>query len=282
MTDDRRTRPGSMPRRMAWNGMQPVTETEASPPRPAYPIESVDNALRLLLLLRDRGSIRVSEASDIIGVARSTAHRLLSMLQYHGFVDQDEASKAYIPGTALLQVGLAAVRGLDVRQQARPYLEQLHQEWDETVHLVVPQDSKVLFVDAIESTRPIRVSLRTGSVMHAHCTSVGKAILAQLPPQRVRKLYPRERLPDLTDHSITSRSALEEELVQVRERGYATNIGETETEVGSAGAAICDSSGRPVGAISIAAPLSRLDDRRIELFGVSARDAARAVGELLG
>lgn len=267
---------------MTWNGRQAVTETETSPPRPAYPIESVDNALRLLLLLRVRGSIRVSEASDVIGVARSTAHRLLSMLQYHGFVDQDEASKAYVPGASLLEVGLAAVRGLDVRQQARPYLEQLHEEWDETVHLVVPQDTKVLFVDAIESTRPLRVALRTGAVMLAHCTSVGKAILAELPPQRVKQLYPKERLPDLTDRSITSRSALEEELVQVRERGYATNVGETEPEVGSAGAAICDSSGRPVGAISIAAPLSRLDDRRIALFGAAARDATRAVGELLG
>ncbi len=83
--------------------------------KPAYPVGAVDNALRLLLLFRDRKKLRVSEAGRAIGVASSTAHRLLDTLRYHGFVQQDAESRAYEPGPALTALGLAAVRELDLR-----------------------------------------------------------------------------------------------------------------------------------------------------------------------
>lgn len=252
------------------------------PKKPAYPIDSVGNALRLLLLLRDRGQIRLSDASDIIGVGRSTAHRLLAMLHYHGFVAQDENSKLYGPGPALLECGLAAVRDLDVRRLARPTLEGLRERWDETVHLAVMQGVDVLFIDAIESALPVRVAERTGTRIPAHCTSVGKAMLALFPPERLLELYPDDPLPQLTDNSLTSRDKLMIELEQVRDRGYATNRGETERDVGSAGVAIRDPFGRPLAAISIAAPMSRLDEERIAAFGEAAREAATSVTALLG
>jgi DNA-binding IclR family transcriptional regulator len=77
---------------------------------PAYPIASVDNALRLLMLFRDTPRVRLSEASEHLGVAHSTAHRLMAMLAYHGFVRQEPGSRAYLAGPALVEIGLAAVR----------------------------------------------------------------------------------------------------------------------------------------------------------------------------
>src|SRR5882757_5362440 len=95
--------------------MPTVSAGDSSDRQPTYPISSVDNALRLVKMLRSHKSIRVAQAGREIGVAPSTAHRLLQMLQYHGFVQQDPSSKAYVAGPALIDLGLAAIRGRDVR-----------------------------------------------------------------------------------------------------------------------------------------------------------------------
>lgn len=251
------------------------------PKRPSYPIESVDNALRLLHMLRGRSHIRVSEASSSIGVARSTAHRLLAMLQHHGFVRQDPFSRAYVAGPALLDFGLAILRDRDIRTHARPFLEALSRETGETVHLIVLQGRDVLFLDCVESPKAVRVGDRTGLLLPAHCTSAGKALLATLPPERLRALYPEERVPGLTRRSIRTRARLERELCLVRERGYATNFGETEEDIGSVGVVIRDRQGTPRAALSVAAPTSRLTGRAVSTMGRAALRAAASIGETL-
>jgi hypothetical protein len=89
----------------------------SSGPRPQYPIESVDNALKILLLLGERSELRLTEVADYLGVASSTAHRLLAMLQYRGFVRQEGRSKAYLPGTALTGVAFSILQRFDVPAQ---------------------------------------------------------------------------------------------------------------------------------------------------------------------
>src|ERR671916_1484618 len=86
---------------------------------------SVDNALWLLQLVGEHQALRVAEAADLLGVARSTAHRLLAALRHRGFVVQDRPNGAYRPGPALHEIGLAAVTRIDVRRIAHPVLEQL-------------------------------------------------------------------------------------------------------------------------------------------------------------
>ena len=175
---------------------------------PAYPIASVDNALRLLRLFRDQPRVRLSEASEHLGVAVSTAHRLLAMLAYHGFVRQDPDSRAYLAGPALVEIGLAAVRQLDIRAQARPVLEDLAAALGETVHLTVLEGGDVRYLDAVESSRALRVTARTGSVLAANCTASGKALLAGLPDAEVTARFAGEPpLPALTGRSITRRVA---------------------------------------------------------------------------
>ena len=116
--------------------------------RPGYPIESVDRALSLLLIFESTDMISVSEAGQILGVSRSTAYRLLNMLQYRGFVRQDARTKAYMAGPALLRVGLAAVRQLDVRAAVRSLLEKVVEKVDETAHIVCLQRADAFFLDA--------------------------------------------------------------------------------------------------------------------------------------
>src|ERR1700761_4070421 len=112
---------------------------------PQYPIESVDNALKLLLLLGEQPQIRLSEATKYLGVASSTAHRLLAMLAYRGFVRQDPASKAYLPGPALTGVAFAIFGRIDIAGTVTPIMRGLSESLRETVHVGMLDGAAVRF-----------------------------------------------------------------------------------------------------------------------------------------
>lgn len=231
---------------------------------PAYPIGSVDKALRLLLMFREHPVLRVTDASEALGVVRSTAHRLLAMLQHHGFVVQDPVSKAYRSGPALVDIGLAVVRDMDLRSQLHPYLEQLVAAVGETAQMMVLRGTEILFVDSVESEKALRTSSRVGNLLPAHCTSGGKALLATMDPAAVRRLYAGTRLAKPTPHSIGTRDALERELELVRERGYATNVDESEVDITAIAAVVHGRGGQPVASLAISAPTSRLPVSALE------------------
>jgi IclR family transcriptional regulator, acetate operon repressor len=234
--------------------------------KPGYPIESVDRALSLLLALEQTDRLSVAEASRLLEVSRSTAHRLLNMLQYRGFVRQDPRTRSYTGGPALIRIGLAAVNQLDVRAVARPILERIVADVDETAHVEVLQGADTMFLDCIESTKVIRAGARTGTTLPAHLTAGGKALLATLDHAELRSLLGRKALRGLTPSSITSFDELERELEEVRKRGYAINDRESEADL-RAVAALIPSPDGPLSmdaAISVSGPASRLDDKRLD------------------
>ena len=233
----------------------------ATPKPPMYPIESVDNALQLLLLFREQSSLRVADASRTLGVAPSTAHRLISMLQYHGFVTQDPRTKAYRAGAALAEIGLAVVRAMDVRAIARPVMEQLSSDLSETVHLATLDRNDVLFLDSVESQLIVRVGSRVGVRLPAHLTALGKVLLAPLPDERLAELYPEEQLPGGTRAAEVKRRAFLKSLKQVARDGYAISVGEIESDVAAIAAPIMAPTGHVAAAMSVAAPASRFSDQ---------------------
>jgi DNA-binding IclR family transcriptional regulator len=244
--------------------------------RPGYPISSVDNALRLLLAFRERQQIRLSDASAHLNVAHSTAHRLLAMLAYHGFVRQQENTKAYVAGPSLIEVGLAVVRTMDIRTLVHPTLEHLQKHFGETVHLAVLEGTEVRYLDSVESEFALRVASRTGTTLPAHCTSVGKALLAELPVERLHAMYPNpESLQRKTANSITSLAKLEDELAVIRKRGYATNQSESEQDVSSTAVVLHDWQDTPVATISVAAPSSRMNAKRMREIGAYLQQQAQ-------
>ncbi|MBB3674538.1 IclR family transcriptional regulator [Modestobacter versicolor] len=252
-----------------------MTSAEKAPP--AYPIESVGNALRLLLLLQDRPQLRVSECAAELGVARSTAHRLLAMLEHHRFLRRDPAHRTYRAGEALLSLGLAAVRGLDVRARARPFMEALRDEVDETVVLVVQEGRDVRFVDAVETTKALRVGGRVGLALPAHSTSAGLAILAAMPPAQVRELYPDPAPSGRSGSRAPTAAELDEVLAEVRQTGYAVAYTETDVEIGAIGVAVPEGLGTARAALAIAAPASRLTPELTRRWGEQALRTARLI-----
>lgn len=227
-------------------------------PAPQYPIESVDNALKILLLLGDHAELRLTEVSQYLGVATSTAHRLLAMLLYRGFVRQDPTSKTYVAGNTLTGIAAAIQQRFDLRVTVRRYLQKLNTDLRETVHLGVLDGNVVRFVDALESPRAVRVASRLGRTMPAHCTSTGKAMLARLEETDLRRLYPRGRLTGLTTKSIRSRATLERELDTIRRRGFATSTEESEEGVSSVAVALGRESSNTLAALNVSVPSNRM------------------------
>lgn len=252
------------------------------PTPPQYPIESVDNALKLLLLLGDQSAIRLTDASRYLGVASSTAHRLLAMLQYRGFVRQDSTTKTYGPGAALTGVAFSVIGRMDLNRIARPTLQDLNDAFNETAQLGVLDGTNVRFLDAIESRRAVRVASRLGRSSPAHCTSLGKALLVTLERSEFGRLYPDEHLEQVTPKSISTRSALEVALAQVRKQGYATNREESEEGVASVSVAV------PAGApglrlgIAVAAPIARMPASAVKPIARRLVQAARGLADQLG
>jgi DNA-binding IclR family transcriptional regulator len=261
--------------------MQNSIGTPAARRPPAYPIASVDRALRLLLLVGRRSGIRLSEASEALGVAPSTAHRLLAMLAFHDFVRQDGDRHGYVAGPALAEIGRARVEAADLRRLARPVVEDLAARTAETVHLAVLDGRMVRYLDAVESTRALRVAARTGRSLPAHCTAAGKALLAALAPRQVSARLAGVDLEAMTDRSITAHGVLARQLATARRLGRAVNLEESEDGVASVAATARDRAGRPVAAISVAGPVARMDAARRDLLAGEVRAAVARLEEAL-
>lgn len=244
---------------------------------PAYPVGSVENALRLLRLFRERPSIRVSEAAAELSVARSTAHRLLAMLYAYDIVTQDPESRAYRPGPLLAELGLATLRHDDMLTVLHPFLEELSNTVNETAHVIVLEGSNCRFVDSVESRHALRTTARIGVVYPAYLTSGGKALLAELDNDELRRLYPQRRLPQLTERSPASRQQLFQELERIRADGYATNFGESEVGIHAVAMVARTSTGRAATAMAVSAPEQRLPETRVpELVEVLTDITSRA------
>jgi DNA-binding IclR family transcriptional regulator len=224
--------------------------------------DSVSKSLRILQLLACHESMRVTELSRELDVAASTAHRLLNIMRSHDFVEQDADSPRYRLGPAALKLGRPARGHPSLLPVSRPYLVRLAAELDETVNLVVLDGPDALFLDGVQSRQAVRVATRTGARLPAYATAGGKVLLAHLPYQSVRALYPGE-LRRVTRQTLPDMQALQQELQKVREHGYALNLGEHLAEVYAIGVPVNGDDGRPVAAVTVAGPVTRWNRRAL-------------------
>jgi DNA-binding IclR family transcriptional regulator len=234
--------------------------------RNATGLESVDNALRLLLLLAERESVRVSDVASELGIAASTAHRLLSTLRQRDFVKQ-EADRRYVKGVAFARLGhpvLSPPRPIE--ELAVPHLERLRDDVGETAHLSVLEGTEVHFLASVEASQVLRVGSRVGARLPAHHTSGGKALLAALSHQELAKRFPPEGAASL-DLTAADVEALARDLQVVRRRGYGVNRGEGERGVAAVGVCLIGADRTPVGALSISLPTVRLNAARLRDMG---------------
>ncbi|MFB4317221.1 IclR family transcriptional regulator [Actinomadura sp. 21ATH] len=245
--------------------------------KPPYPLQSVDNALHLLQLLRDQGGLRVTEAAAELGTARSTAHRLLAMLVYRGFAVRD-VNHTYLPGPALSASSLVGGPRLQrLRRALLPHMEALCDRVDESVNLMVRVGTQTRFLATVESHQALHVGDRQGAILPAHLSSGGRALLAELDDAQLAELYLTEQASDDAAHRPPGASTaagdttlspaefqrLLEGLRAVRKAGYALNLETTEAGICAIGRCAVDRTGQVVGALSISAPAPRFPPDRI-------------------
>jgi DNA-binding IclR family transcriptional regulator len=244
---------------------------------PSYPVGAAGNALRAVRLLHERDELRVMDVADQLGVARSTAHRVLAMLVFEGFAEQDR-HKVYRPGPSLRAIrGSQAAPPPDLITVAHPHLQRLAATVRETTHLMVLEGNGTRFLDGVEGPQALRVSYRTGTLLPAHMTSGGKALLAELTPDRLRALYPNG-LPGSGAKAPEDLDRLAAELAAVRRNGYAYNLQESEPGVNAVGACIRDRTGAAVAAVAVAAPSSRCPRARLMELTESLLTVTRDIG----
>ncbi|ALE86615.1 MULTISPECIES: IclR family transcriptional regulator [unclassified Pseudonocardia] len=217
--------------------------------KPAYGIESVDHALRLATILQQEGPLRVTDAAERIGVARSTAHRLLSMLVYRDFAEQNE-DRRYVSGPVLSAHPVTEPLA-ELRRIALPRLEGLTARTSETSNLLVVTADQARFVASVECDQALRVGDREGRVLPAHLASGGRAVLATMAPDALRALY------ESADSGVDDVEALLRGIRRIRRQGFALNDGLTETGLTAIGCLVTVSAGSMPIAISLAMPTAR-------------------------
>ncbi|HEY4464119.1 MAG TPA: IclR family transcriptional regulator [Streptosporangiaceae bacterium] len=223
--------------------------------RPPYPLESVDNALRMLHVLRDQGRTSVSEAAAELGIGRSTAHRLLAMLVYRNFAVKDD-DRTYRPGPALSAPRLTGRPLRLLRTALQPHMEGLCERAGETVNLVVRVGTQTRFLASVESVQFLHVGDRQGTILPAWRASGGKALLAELADEQVLDLLRRDAGGPGAAITDTERAGLLAELRAIRRRGYAENLEGTEAGVSAVGMCLRQG-GSALAALSIAVPTVR-------------------------
>ena len=182
----------------------------------------------------------------------------------------------------LWELGSLAMRQASWIERVHPYLERLTETAGETTHLAVLSDGQVLYVDKVETSRSLRMPSQVGRRLPAHCSSVGKALIAYLPDEAIASIAARRGLPRFTPHTITTHDELRRELVRVRELGYAVDREEIEEGLACIGAPVRDHTGEVVAGVSIAGPSSRLRPDTIEQRARQVVGVARQMSEALG
>ncbi len=246
----------------------------------AAPVKSARRTIEVLeLLAASGGGGNLAALQQQLGYPKSSLYMLLQTLVRAGWVETDATRTLYSVGVRALMVGTAYIDGSDVLARARDVLDRLRDTTTETVHLARLDGSAVVYLATFESKHYLRPFSRVGRWRPAHTTALGKALLAARSDAEVLALLPK-RLAAQTTNSITSRSALVEELARTRERGYAIDREENTVGLMCVGAALSDGF-PPFHAISCSVPVARLTPGRREEITAALLEARHRIDATL-
>ncbi|WP_026928199.1 IclR family transcriptional regulator [Granulicoccus phenolivorans] len=223
-------------------------------------LNTVDKVGRVLdLFSKDAPEWGVSEVASKLGVPRSSAHAVLSSLVDIGIL-RWRAGGRYRVGWRILELAEIHHRAVDLRGTAAPYLRALVEELGETCHLAVAERRKVLYVDKFLGTRNvIAQGARVGTHLEPHCTGVGKLLMAHADPSDVEDFLTTTKLQRYTTTTITDPAVLRAQLIEIRTRGFALDLGEAVEDVHCVAAPIRDDLGMVIAAISLSVPVNRFE-----------------------
>jgi DNA-binding IclR family transcriptional regulator len=243
---------------------------------PSGGIRAVATALDLVDLLASEPELGVAEIGRRLGVAKSTAHRMVTTLCAKGYVRQVPETRSYRLGLRLHELGELVASRSQLRDHALPLLESLRAQTGETVHLAIPEGSQMFYVERLESYQGLRFSSRVARVRPIHVTSSGKAVAAFNPA--VAEAAIAAGFEVKTARTIRSKAQFLRCLAETRERGYAFSVEEDEPGLASVAAPVLDHTRIARAAISVAGPVARVTGEHI---GQMARRVQAAAAQLM-
>jgi len=227
-------------------------------------VQVLDRALALLDTLgKQAPDSSLTDLRCALKLHKSTVHRLLMVLERHGMVDKNAQTGRYRLGLKLFELGSKAIGVLDLRELARPYLQRLQLDTQETVNLGILDHGEVLYLERIEPSKNLRMVASVGHRFPVNSTALGKAILGALPEVDAAALLRQSGMRSQTRKTITSAIAMRQELRATRNRGYAIDDEENEEGARCVAAAVRDHLGNPVAAVSVSGPAMRMGRSKI-------------------
>jgi len=246
-------------------------------------LSSVASAARLLKeFAGDRQEMGVTEAARRLGLGKSTAHRLLNTLTEERLLERDPRTGAYRLGLAMYVLGRSVSTYSVLHEVCVPVMDQLRAATKAAVQVSVLDGREVVYVERRETAATLRMFGRIGHRFEANCTGSGKLLLAYLPVEQLDVLLDGWDLATRTEQSVADPAVLRAQLAEIRERGWAENFSETESEVGSVAAPIHDADGAVVAAISVVVPTEDLTRDSLKRYSRPCMDAAAAISRRLG
>lgn len=247
-------------------------------------VQSIDRVLDILEALSavPQGML-LTELSAKVGLHVSTTHRLVHMLVDRGYAMKEQETGKYRLTLRTFEIG-SRVSGIwDLLAMAKPYLDDLASQSQEAVHLVERDGNGVVYLYKAEPFRQlVRMGSHYGLRNPMYCTGVGKSILALLPREEVDRIWNSESITAFSPNTITNLEQMHRELAQIRQRGYAIDDEEHELGVRCMAVAIRNWQGKPIAAVSISAPASRMDAAMMERMLPKLQSAAGSISAMLG
>ncbi|HUZ53690.1 MAG TPA: IclR family transcriptional regulator [Streptosporangiaceae bacterium] len=246
-------------------------------------LTSVANSARLLREFgRGEPQLGVSELARRLGIAKSSAHRIVHTLAKEGLLERVEETGAYRLSVTMQILGASAQATSGLHAAATAALDQLRALTRETVHLSVLDGLEVVYVERRESPGAVRMFGRIGHRGPAHSTGSGKVLLAFLPAEELDRRLAGVRLARRTPYTITSQDQLRAELNRIRARGWAENVNEAQMGFASVAAPIRNPAGEVVAALSVVGPVQRLDGDNLRRFARPVTESAALISRRLG
>lgn len=244
-------------------------------------IQSVARALTIMQYIASNGnSVSLSAISKGMDLSKSTVHGLISTLEQMGYISQNQSTGAYSLGMKLFDLGNVVYASMDLRAIAEPVLYELGKRHDETVHLAVLSDDEVVYIDKVGSSHSIGAISHVGGRNPAHCTGVGKVMLAGLSDKELERLIAHKGLRQFTKKTIIDPEQLKSHLKSIRQQGYALDEEEIEEGLCCVAAPVKNHKGETIAAVSVSGPMGRMTAERSDLIRSIIKAAEQISGRL--
>jgi len=245
-------------------------------------LQTIQKAGELLALFdREHTEWGVREVAAKLKMAKSSTHDLMSSLAKQGFLNKTDDNR-YRLGWRLVTLSETLLATTELRKEAHPVLEDLASHYQETIHLAVLDDTQAVYVDKLEGRQAVRVELTSlGARLYAHCSALGKVLLAFQEEDEVKRIIQTAGLPRFTDNTITNEDELMQALAKIRKQEYAYDLEEILPDLCCVAAPIYDHTGQVIAALSMSLPAFRFKRSQTE-FRDAVMRSARKISKRLG